>query len=97
MALIPEAGVRRLSAQAQRLRQSAIQSGLLQRHRLDTLQAQLQAMDPRQVLERGYSWLLDSHGRALSRTDQFRSGQKVRAVLVDGHVDLTVDAPRQQG
>ena len=70
---------------------------LLQKHRLQTAHAQLQAMNPRGVLERGYSWIQDAQGRALTRIEQFQAGMAVQAVLADGEVHLTVDAPKAQG
>ena len=59
-------------------------------HRLDALAARLQALDPRQVLARGYAWLDDGQGRALSSVRQLTEGQDLRAVLADGEADLRV-------
>ena len=53
--------------------------------------------DPHQVLERGYAWLADEQGRALTRAGQFQTGQSVRAVLADGELDLQVQARRLHG
>jgi hypothetical protein len=33
----------------------------------------------------------------LTRTEQFQTGMAVQAVLADGEVHLTVDAPKAQG
>ena len=52
----------------------------------------LQALDPHQVLGRGYAWVTDGQGRALSRAGQFHVAQAVTATLADGTVDLTVAA-----
>ncbi len=69
----------------------------LERYRLDKIGAQLDLLQPRRVLERGYSWLIDRHGAPLTRVDQFVAGQKVRAVLADGEVALQVQPPDLQG
>ena len=61
-----------------------------QSHRVQLSAAKLSALDPRQVLQRGYSWLQDQNGRALMRTGQFMPEQQVQAVLADGEVDLRV-------
>ena len=61
---------------------------------LEHLQLRLEAIDPARVLTRGYSWLTDAEGQAITSVSQTRTGQAVRAILVDGEVDLTV-SPRR--
>lgn len=61
-----------------------------QRQRLASLEARLAALDPRQVLARGYAWLTDEQGRALTSVDAVRAGQTVAADLADGQVRATV-------
>ena len=58
--------------------------------RLERAALRLSSVDPRQVLERGYAWLSDEHGQALTHAAQFQPGQAVRATLADGDVPLTV-------
>ncbi|MDP4733247.1 MAG: exodeoxyribonuclease VII large subunit [Limnohabitans sp.] len=58
--------------------------------RLERAALRLSSVDPRQVLERGYAWLSDQHGQALTYAAQFQPGQVVRATLADGDVPLTV-------
>jgi exodeoxyribonuclease VII large subunit len=58
--------------------------------RLDSLQARLQALDPHHVLARGYAWLDDGEGRAITSVHALLPGHEVRAVLADGSVDLRV-------
>ncbi len=58
--------------------------------RLERAALRLSAVDPRQVLERGYAWLSDESGQALTHAAQFLPGQVVRATLADGVVPLTV-------
>ena len=58
--------------------------------RLERAALRLSSVDPRQVLERGYAWLSDERGQALTHAAQFQPGQVVRATLADGDVPLTV-------
>jgi exodeoxyribonuclease VII large subunit len=54
----------------------------------------LQSLDPARVLQRGYAWLQDESGRALTHAAQASAGQSVTAVMQDGQLALTVaDAP----
>lgn len=80
----------RLDQLAQR-RDRALQVGLqTQCRRVDALQARLQALDPRRVLARGYAWLDDGSGRALTSVAQLEVGAQVHAVLVDGEAQMQV-------
>jgi exodeoxyribonuclease VII large subunit len=63
--------------------------------RLDRLGAQLQAMAPQRVLARGFAWLDDGKGQALTHAAQLKPGQRVRAVLQDGRAELDVHAVQQ--
>ncbi|MBP6245805.1 MAG: exodeoxyribonuclease VII large subunit [Limnohabitans sp.] len=58
--------------------------------RLERAALRLSSVDPRQVLERGYAWLSDERGQALTHAAQFQAGQAVRATLADGEVPLKV-------
>ena len=58
--------------------------------RLNALQARLAALDPKQVLARGYAWLDDGQGRALTSVRQLAVGAAVRAVLADGEAQMEV-------
>ena len=58
--------------------------------RLERAALRLSAVDPRQVLERGYAWLSDDKGQALTHAGQFQPGQSVQATLSDGVVPLAV-------
>ena len=58
--------------------------------RLERSALRLSSVDPRQVLERGYAWLSDERGQALTHAAQFEPGQTVRATLADGDVPLKV-------
>ena len=89
-----------LARRGQRL--DTLQAGLPQRvdavidhagQRLHRAQLRLELLDPRLVLQRGYAWLSDAEGHAVTRAAQVVPGQPVRATLADGEVALTV-APK---
>ena len=61
-----------------------------ERQRLDLASLRLQALDPHRVLDRGYAWLSDAEGQAITRVHGLKPGQPVQATLADGTVDLTV-------
>ncbi|MFG6429610.1 exodeoxyribonuclease VII large subunit [Roseateles sp. LYH14W] len=58
--------------------------------RLDALQARLQALDPQHVLARGYAWLDDGQGGAITSVQALQASTEVRAVLADGSADMQV-------
>ena len=62
--------------------------------RLEQAGTRLKLLDPRLVLERGYAWLTDLQGQAITSAAHAKPGQPLRAILHDGAVDLTVSAPR---
>jgi exodeoxyribonuclease VII large subunit len=63
-----------------------------QRDRLAYMEARLRLLDPRLVLQRGYTLLTDEQGRAVTSVTQLQAGQPVVALLADGQADLTVKA-----
>ena len=70
---------------------SAVGSGLqTERRRLERLGLRLQLLDPTLVLQRGYAWLRDADGHAITSVRQTLPGQLLWASLADGEVDLTV-------
>ena len=69
-------------------------TGQRARHRLERAQLRLELLDPRLVLQRGYSWLAELNGEPITSVKTTHIGQPVRATLADGQVDLTVCAPR---
>ncbi|MBG6077493.1 exodeoxyribonuclease VII large subunit [Polaromonas sp. CG_9.11] len=64
------------------------------RHRLERAQLRLDMLDPHLVLQRGYAWLANLEGHAITSVKTTHPGQPVRATLADGQVDLTVVARR---
>lgn len=91
------APARRIELQRQRLahleqRRMRAAGELLRRQatRLDALHARLQALDPQHVLARGYAWLDDGQGGAITSVQALQPGGQVRAVLADGSADLRI-------
>ncbi|HEY1089502.1 MAG TPA: exodeoxyribonuclease VII large subunit [Burkholderiaceae bacterium] len=82
--------VQRLQALAERRRRAVPANLERQRQRLDALAARLAALDPQQVLARGYAWLDDGSGRALVSVMQLQPDESVRAVLADGSAAMQV-------
>ncbi len=65
--------------------------GMQERNRHAELRLGL--LDPSLVLQRGYAWLTLEDGQTLSRVSQAAAGQRVRASLTDGAVDMVVTDP----
>lgn len=63
----------------------------LQQQRLQRGQTALGLLDPQLVLQRGYAFLTDERGVALTRAAQARPGQPLRATLADGELGLRVE------
>lgn len=72
---LPEANRRGLTRKSDRLQQAALRLGLL---------------DPSLVLRRGYAWLSDAQGMAISSVKETHVDQQLRATLADGEVDMKV-------
>jgi exodeoxyribonuclease VII large subunit len=62
------------------------------RERLHRAALRLDLLDPKLVLQRGFAWLSDAQGRAVTSVSQASTGQNLQATLADGVVDLTVSA-----
>ena len=63
--------------------------------RVQRSQLRLGLLNPRLVLERGFAWLSDERGVAISSVNQTKVGQSVQATLADGLVDLSVVRTKQ--
>lgn len=61
-----------------------------QQQRTASAGLRLELLDPSLVLRRGYAWLSDASGHAVTRAAQLQAGASVRATLADGAVDLVV-------
>ncbi len=62
-----------------------------QQHSLQQLTTRLDLLDPKLVLQRGYAWLSDPAGQAVTRVAQTQSGQVLTATLADGTLSVTVN------
>ncbi len=81
-----------LTFQASRLQRAALAQLKGHRQAQAHLAARLEGLDPSRVLKRGYAWLTDADGTALTSVAGIRVEQAIRAVLADGHVDANVTA-----
>jgi exodeoxyribonuclease VII large subunit len=64
------------------------------RERLHRAALRLELLDPKLVLQRGFAWLSDADGQAVTSVAHTTEGQALQATLADGVVDLTVAASR---
>jgi exodeoxyribonuclease VII large subunit len=80
----------RLDALAPALPRAVAASLSQDSQRLERAQTRLESMDPKWILQRGYAWLADDNGRAVTSVTQARLGQPLRATLADGELNLTV-------
>ena len=62
------------------------------RGRLERADLRLKLLDPSLVLQRGYAWLADIDGRAITSVQQAHAGQQVEATVANGTIKLTVSA-----
>lgn len=85
-----ELQAQRLTHLGQRLERAQREMVVRQRTRLDALQARLQALDPHHVLARGYAWLDDGQGGAITSVAALAPGREVRTVLADGSAEMQV-------
>jgi len=80
---------------AEQALQRGLHQSLQQRHQaLERCATQLQLLDPRRVLQRGYALLQDAEGHAVTRSQSLEVGQQLHATLMDGEVVVTVDERR---
>lgn len=64
---------------------------LLERGRIEKAAGTLNALNPKQVLKRGYSIILDDKGNALRKPEDAPTGSRVTAMLAEGSINLTVN------
>jgi exodeoxyribonuclease VII large subunit len=60
------------------------------KNRLSTATARLNALNPKAVLNRGYSILKDKKNDQIITTSNIKSGTEVNAIVKDGNIDLIV-------
>ncbi len=84
-------GLERVERAGDRL-QAAMEAGLeRRRHHVARLAAQLDALSPLRVLERGYAVPSGPDGRVLKRRAEFRPGEPFILRVADGRVDARVE------
>ena len=54
------------------------------------LSVRLNAMNPSQVLSRGYAWISDANGRVYNSVTQLQPGQQIQAQFADGRAAAEV-------
>lgn len=79
-----------LSRHSEHLPRLLQQNFQLHHQRNLNMSTRLGLLDPHLVLERGYAWLTDDKGRALTHASDFQANQSVTASLADGQVNLQV-------
>ncbi len=82
--------------QARLMRATASQLAQAQA-RLEARGDRLEALSPQRVLERGYAWLADAGGHAITGVAQVQAGQAVSATLADGLLQLRVTDAEARG
>jgi len=82
---------------ALRLRRAVAVLGSQHAQRLASLAARLEALAPHHVLARGYAWLSDAQGAALTSAAQVAPGQRIAATLADGQLSATVISVERSG
>jgi exodeoxyribonuclease VII large subunit len=79
-----------LPAWQSRLDRALSQQRLHTRQRIDALESRLHALNPQRVLERGYAWLSDAQGHAVTKASQAELGSTLDVVLADGRLQVEV-------
>lgn len=83
-----------LATLASSLARGVQQTPATARERLHRAALRLELLDPKLVLQRGFAWLSDADGQAVTSVAHTTQGQALQATLADGVVDLTVAASR---
>jgi len=90
LSLFSERTQQRLQRLMQKLPVGLERSLQIRRSRLERCSATLQALNPRQVLSRGYSILLNQEERAVRSCADVIAGELLRGVLADGEIKVLV-------
>ena len=59
--------------------------------RLEELERRIREADPRRVLQRGYSLIVDEGGHVIKELSSVKPGDKLRIMLADGTIEVSVD------
>lgn len=67
------------------------------RSKLENLQGRIAALNPKQVLNRGYAYLVDpQNNRVINESNKANKGQILKAILSNGELELSVRAITQK-
>lgn len=64
---------------------------------LKRLKASLEALNPRNIMDRGYAAILDANGNLAGTVDRFQVGDDMTAVLKDGNISCRIERIRREG
>lgn len=71
--------------------ETAMRNGLAKRRaRVEHLNAQLQALSPTNILERGYALVFDAKGKLVKNAAQVKAGEEITAQVAEGKISATV-------
>ncbi len=96
---VAQAGRARAQVEQQaalRLRRAVAVLRVQKGQHLAALAARLDALDPHRVLARGYAWLSDAQGAAITSATQVEPGQRITATLADGRLGVSVGSVDRQ-
>jgi exodeoxyribonuclease VII large subunit len=98
MALRQRAGLhaQALAAQARRLRTAVRGACQAREEQLLRMQQRLAALDPRCTLRRGFAWIHDDEGRAVTSVAALHEGQTIGVVWSDGEATADIRRVRRQ-
>jgi exodeoxyribonuclease VII large subunit len=65
--------------------------------RLDRAALRLQLLDPALVLQRGYAWITNAEGQAVTSVQHLAPGEDVQARLADGTAEMKVLKTQTKG
>ncbi|MFV0516796.1 MAG: exodeoxyribonuclease VII large subunit [Aminipila sp.] len=57
---------------------------------IDSLKHQLEALNPRNIMSRGYSAIINSDGKLVNSVEQFKAGDIYTSIMSDGSIESTV-------
>jgi len=81
----------RVSQLRLRARDAALRRVKIERQALERRQAELRALDPRRVLERGYAMVRRENGELITNVSQVQNGERLVLLLLGGEVEVVVE------
>jgi exodeoxyribonuclease VII large subunit len=80
----------RLLQYSRQIQNKTLQFFHASQHNLNTLQVQLELLNPQRTLDRGYAIILDQSGTLLQRPEQFKAPANITVKLAKGKVSLDI-------